>query len=207
MQTIKTSALINDLQQQTEEFLQKAISEWQMLPPSKLLLQPGENNWSAAQCLAHLNSYGYYYLPAIEKAINMAKTHSLQANEYKPGWLGDYFTKLMMPPTKGKKMKKMSSPKNHYPSADVDSDSVIQEFINQQEKMLSLLEEARSINIEKSKVAISIAKFIKLQLGDVFRFLIAHTYRHVLQAERALTGSEKETTALESKEKYTVSQL
>jgi hypothetical protein len=29
-------------------------------------------------------------------------------------------------------------------------------------------------------------RFIKLKLGDVFLFLIAHNYRHVLQAERGL---------------------
>jgi uncharacterized damage-inducible protein DinB len=39
------------------------------------------------------------------------------------------------------------------------------------------------------KVGISIAPFIKLKLGDVFRFMIAHQVRHILQAGRALTNA------------------
>ncbi|MCW3106054.1 MAG: DinB family protein, partial [Segetibacter sp.] len=179
-------------QQQTESCLQKAVSKWQMTTPSKLLRQPGEKKWSLAQCLEHLNSYGHYYLPAMEKAIETAKQKGWSSQEkYTPGWLGDYFTKLMMPGTDEKKMKKMSAPANHSPVASLDSDKVLSEFIDQQEKLVSLLEQARKINLEKAKVSISIAKFIKLKLGDTFRFIIMHNYRHVLQAERALESAEK----------------
>jgi hypothetical protein len=193
-----TRRLVNDLQQQTENFLHKAVSEWQMTAPSKMLQQPAENKWSAAQCLEHLNSYGHYYLPAIEKAIETAKQSQLAPKQtFTPGWLGDYFTKLMMPSGEGKKMKKMSAPKDHRPVANLDSDKVLSEFIDQQERILALLEQARTIDIEKARVPISIAKFIKLKLGDTFRFLIMHNYRHVLQAERAL---EREALALKEVE-------
>ena len=79
MPTYNTNQLIEKLEEQTETFLNQAISEWQMLQPAKLLKQPGENKWSAAQCLEHLNSYGRYYLPAIESAINKAKQRSQKA--------------------------------------------------------------------------------------------------------------------------------
>lgn len=192
MKTYKTSQLIDDLQQQTENFLHKAVSEWQMTSPTKLLQQPSEYQWSAAQCVEHLNSYGHYYLYEIEKAIQANRQDKWTASDhFRPGWLGNYFTELMMPSQENKKMKKMSAPKSYIPVADLDTDKVISEFIDQQEGLLSLLEKARSINIEKVKVPISIAKFIKLKLGDTFRFLIAHNYRHVLQAERALAAAIK----------------
>jgi hypothetical protein len=76
----------------------------------------------------------------------------------------------MEPDTEEKKKKKMSAPKNHHPVNTLDSDIVLSEFINQQEKMISLLEEARKINLEKAKIPISIAKLIKLKPGDTFRF-------------------------------------
>lgn len=72
MTVYKTTDLIENLQQQTESFLQKAIYGWQMTSPAKLLQQPEANKWGAAQCLEHLNSYGRYYLPAIETAKQMA---------------------------------------------------------------------------------------------------------------------------------------
>ncbi|GEO11052.1 DinB family protein [Segetibacter aerophilus] len=205
MQPYNTTKLIDELEQQTESFLQKAVSDWQMTSPARLLKQPAENKWSLAQCLEHLNSYGHYYLPAIEKAIKTAKQNNWPSKEiFKPGRFGDYFTKLMMPDIQQKKMKKMSAPKNHTPTAALDSGKVLSEFISQQEKILVLLQEARKVDIEKAKVPVSIAKFIRLKLGDTFRFIIMHNYRHVLQAERALQkacieGAEiGETTALAS---------
>jgi hypothetical protein len=54
-----------------------------------------------------------------------------------------------------------------------------------------MLEQSKKINLNKARVPISIAKFIKLKLGDVFGFLIAHNQRHILQAERALAPALK----------------
>lgn len=187
MQKHNSKALIDQLQEQTENFIQKAVSEWQMTSPAKLLSKPAADKWSVSQCLEHLNSYGRYYLPAIETAIETATLNKWASKKvFTPGWLGEYFTKMMVPDVDGKKMKKMSAPKNYTPAVALDSDKVLSEFIDQQEKIISLLEEARKIDLEKARVPISIAKLIKLKLGDTFRFLVMHNYRHVLQAERAL---------------------
>jgi len=185
MQVSQSNQLISNLQKQTEEILSKAVSKYQMMAPSKMIKQPAENKWSAAQCLEHLNSYSRYYLPEIEKAIKKAKAqNSTPHKQFISSWLGNYFTNLMLP--KKGKQKKMKAPKEHQPVANLDSDKVISEFIDQQEKLLALLEQSREINLNKVSVPISIAKFIKLKLGDVFGFLIAHNQRHISQAERAL---------------------
>jgi hypothetical protein len=187
MPVYQTNELLTKLQQQTEDFLNEAISEWQMMPAETLLHQPAPNQWSGAQCLEHLNSYGRYYLPAIEKAIETGKTSGQAANpNFYSGWLGNYFTNTMK--VNAGKMKKMSSPKEHVPIADLDVPKVISEFIDQQEKLLVLLDVAKEIDVNKATVPISIAKFIKLKLGDVFLFLIAHNERHILQAEKAIVA-------------------
>ena len=185
MPVYQTNQLIDKLQSQTEELLSKAVSKYQMLKPAKLLAQPTENKWSAAQCLEHLNSYGRYYLPEIERAINIATADNRLSNpEFTSGLIGNYFTNMMLP--KEGKQNKMKAPKDHQPVANLNTDKVVSEFIDQQEKLLSLLEQARTVDLNTSKVPISIAKFIKLKLGDVFMFLIARNQRHILQAERAL---------------------
>jgi len=56
----------------------------------------------------------------------------------------------------------------------------------------ALLEEAKSVDLNAVRISISIAKFIKLKLGDVFMFLIAHNLRHVKQAERAIAVAIKD---------------
>ena len=200
MQRHNAKQLIAKLQQLTESILNIAIQQWQMTNPSVFKQQPAEGAWSAMQCLGHLNTYGDYYLPAIEKAIKEAKEKNKTRSEtFTPGWLGNYFTNLMMPNENGVPSKKLKAPKNYTTNNEGDSDCTIAKFIDQQEKMLQLLEEAKSVDLNAVRIPISIAKFIKLKLGDVFMFLIAHNLRHVKQAERAIaaaTLNKKDSTLL-----------
>lgn len=192
MSTHQTKQLLNNLQQQTDQFINKAVSDWQMLPHKQFAYKLTPEQWSANQCLQHLNSYGKYYLPAIEKAIAIAKQKSIKENPvFKSGWLGNYFTNLMQPKDDGTLPKKMKSPKNHQPQNNADSHLVIAEFIEQQEQLLLLMEQACQLDLNNIKVPISIAPFIKLKLGDVFMFLVVHNQRHVLQAERAIQNIMK----------------
>jgi hypothetical protein len=193
MQIHNAELLIQQLQQQTELFLNEAIQQWQMMSPAIFKEQPAPGAWSAMQCLGHLNAYGDYYLPAIEKAINEARQqHKTSSTTFKAGWLGNYFTNLMMPNEDGVPSKKMKAPKNYTTSNEGDSDCTIAKFIDQQEKLLKLMEEAKYVDLNTIRIPISIAKFIKLKLGDVFMFLIAHNLRHVKQAERAIAVAIKD---------------
>jgi hypothetical protein len=195
MSTHQTHQLLNNLQQQTDQFINKAVSDWQMLLHKQFAYKVAPEQWSANQCLRHLNSYGQYYLPAMGKAIAIAKQKSVQHNSiFKSSWLGNYFTNLMQPKADGALPKKMQSPKNHQPQNNAESHLVIAEFIEQQEQLLLLMEQARQLNLNTIKVPISIAPFIKLKLGDVFMFLVAHNKRHVLQAERAIQNILKVAT-------------
>ena len=188
--------LIHELQQQAELLLKKAISEWQLIPHSKFALKPDIESWSANECLQHLNNYGRYYLPAIEKSLQKADKDD-SAPSFASGWLGNYFTKLMLPAANGSVAKKMKSPKDHAPTQISESHLVIAEFIDQQEKLLSLLQQAKLVNLNRCKVGISLAPFVKLKLGDVLMFLIAHLIRHTHQAERALEKAGVEKSAIQ----------
>lgn len=191
MKSHNSKALLEQLEQQTESILNIAVQQWQMMNPAIIKQQPAPGSWSAMQCLGHLNAYGKYYLPAIEKAIDIARTkHKAVNTTFTPGWLGDYFTKMMLPGEDGVTVKKIKAPKNYTIQNEGNSDEVIAEFIVQQEKMLVLLHQASRIDLNKIRIPISIAKFIRLKLGDVFMFLIAHNLRHVKQAERAIAAAK-----------------
>lgn len=192
MGTYKNEELINELQNQTEVILKKTIAEWQLIPHSRFARKPSADGWSANECLQHLNSYGRYYLPAIERSLAHVQIASSPVAQFSSGWLGGYFTKMMLPAPDGKGSKKMRSPKDHFPKSILESHQVISEFIDQQEKLLCLLTKAQHADLNKSKVGISIAPFIKLKLGDVFMFLIAHIVRHTQQVERALLQANQD---------------
>ncbi len=181
------ATLLTTLTQQTEAQLQLAISEWQLFPESIFAQMPAAQSWSANQCVQHLNSYGRYYLPLLEKAFQTAKQKSITDNQtFKPGLLGGWFTRMMQTPPSGIPNKKMKSPPKHTPQGILPSHQVISEFIDQQERLLQLLQHAGSVDLHSAKVPISIATFIRLSVGDVLSFVVAHNQRHVQQAQRAI---------------------
>ncbi|MCU0369592.1 MAG: DinB family protein, partial [Cyclobacteriaceae bacterium] len=145
------------------------------------LLKPSASGgWSIAQCLWHLNSYGEYYFPEIRKGLT--KNYPFNP-EFKSSWLGNYFTNTMKP---GLKMKKYKAFKDHTPAPALDAHEVVAKFIQQQEELLDLLKLARHTDLNKVRIPISISRWLKLKLGDVFQFIIAHNERHLQQAKRNL---------------------
>ncbi|MFY8036623.1 MAG: hypothetical protein ACOVMQ_05610 [Cyclobacteriaceae bacterium] len=150
MGTYRQQQLISELETLVEHLLTKSICEWQLVPHAQFALKPSASSWSANECLQHVNSYGRYYLPAIQKAIDKAATGSTE--NFHSGWLGNYFTKMMMPKENGSLATKMKSPKDHAPTNILESHQVIAEFIDQQEILLKLLRQSKVIDLHKVKV-------------------------------------------------------
>lgn len=142
--------------------------------------------WSALECIEHLNIYGTFYNSEIKGCIQKSQTKS--SNEFKTGVIGNYFVKLITPKAKLNNMKTM---KAFNPIGSNLDKNIIDRFINQQKECLDLIEKSKSINLTKTRTAISISKLIKMRLGDTFRFVTAHNERHLIQAENMLKKSSK----------------
>ncbi|HEY1054579.1 MAG TPA: DinB family protein [Emticicia sp.] len=181
MAQVNKIQLIESLENSMEKHLQAAILTFQNLNETILLQVPENGGWSIAQCFEHLNSYGQYYLPQIKTAIDKSGEKSASLI-FKGSWLGSYFTKMMLPSN----TKKYKAFKGHIPAVNLDAHKVLAEFIEHQETLLKYLKQARNLDLDKIYVPISIAKWIKLKLGDVFQFIIAHVARHIQQAKRVL---------------------
>ncbi len=176
--------MLDSLQNDVRQLILEA-NYLKSIDPAILLQEPAPGKWSVIQVLEHLNSYGRYYLLAIERSMN----RNTETVEYfKPGWIGDYFTKLMKPGKNGQISNKMKSPKDHRPSKYPDAFPVLNTFLEQQQYLLDMLELAKTKNIGAIRTPISISRFIKLKLGDTFRFFIAHEQRHFVQINNALAS-------------------
>ncbi|MBS1772074.1 MAG: DinB family protein [Bacteroidetes bacterium] len=148
--------------------------------------QLSEKQWSPVQIIEHLNSYNRYYLPHIENVIlNQGKNYKSR-DQFKSSLFGNYFTKMMQPDANGKISNKMNAPKDHRPPVQLNSESVLTEFEANERRLIGYLEKSKNTDIQKLKVPISISRFIKLSIGDTFRFLIAHQQRHFLQLTRTV---------------------
>jgi hypothetical protein len=184
----ETPALLHGLHQQVDVLLSTAREQLLTAKDEVLLRQPAPEKWSAAQCLDHLNAYARFYIPRIEKAIQGKLTGSLPLSPslvFKSGWLGNYFTNMMLPKADGHPGIKMQSPKGYRPLADLDARQVVNEFIDWQERMKVLLEQAKLVNLESIRIPTTLGNWLKFSLGDTFRFVIAHEQRHMAQALRA----------------------
>ena len=175
--------LITDLIEHTRYNMNR-VQKLSELSTEALNHRTSENSWSILECIEHLNLYGDYYVPEIDAALH--RNNSLPAADYKAGRLGNYFANSMLPK---EKLNKMKTFKDKDPIGSSLNKSTLEKFLNQQKRMLELLNRARKVNLEKTKVPISLTKWIKLKLGDTFRFVIYHNERHLVQAYNVLKDS------------------
>jgi hypothetical protein len=183
--SIKQELLLQELLSISKEN-QKRVSLLQTLNHEQLNFKANDNSWSILECLEHLNLYGDYYLPNITKALqNTKKAPSIPY--FTSGWLGNYFVNAIKIENK-EKINKMSCPDDKKPNQSTTDKSTIERFFIQQEKLVQLLEIAKEYDLNKVKIKISISKWIKISLGDTFRFYIYHIQRHIAQAEKALVN-------------------
>ncbi|MGV3587008.1 MAG: DinB family protein [Adhaeribacter sp.] len=185
MKPVNKEQFLSKLENKVESHLEEAIRVFQNISEETLLRPATNGGWSIAQCLDHLNSYGQYYLPHIQKGLNK-NINLINADTFQSSWLGNYFTRLMDPGT-GKKKQKAA--KIHQPAPNLDAHAVVAEFIQQQETLLTYIKQSRQVDLNKIKIPVSILKWIKLNLGDVLQFLIAHNERHLQQAKKNLLQS------------------
>lgn len=181
-----TSELLDELKNRTTQHLYFAET-LSVKSESELNFRVSEDSWSALECLEHLNRYGDFYIPEIKRNISSAGKTS--QSYFRPGILGNYFAKSMLPKEKLNTMKTL---KTMNPIHSELHKNVIDQFIQQQKQMLQLLDEAQHVDLEKTKTSISISKLIRLKLGDTFRFVIYHNERHIEQVKRILMHKKED---------------
>ncbi|MFN8284011.1 MAG: DinB family protein [Chitinophagales bacterium] len=175
--------LLQNLIEQTRAHLNYVIT-LQDLSEDKLNQRINNDSWSILECIEHLNLYGNYYLPEIEKQL--IASINKPAAMFKSGWLGNYFAESMLPK---ENLNKMKTFKSMNPIHSKLNKQTLEIFIQQQQKMLHLLSLAHEKNLNSIRIPISINKWIRIKLGDTFRFVIYHNERHIQQAQRVLTNT------------------
>ena len=193
MKNIKTSDLLDQLKADTRQIIMETKILLQN-DPELLTRQPVPGKWSIAQILEHLNAYGRFYIPEIRRALDNSNLPSDQI--FNSGWLGNFFTNSMKPTADKRVKNKMKAMKDYTPQPDLDSKTVIDEFLQQQQDILKLLEASAQKNIGRIRVPITITKLIRLKLGDIFRFVIAHNQRHFIQCENTINTLRSAPTLL-----------
>ena len=183
MKKFKTEELIDQLEADVKKII-SAAQHLETAEPIKLNYCPEEGKWSVVQVLEHLNAYNRHYLPLVERSmIHITKDVSAW---FISGFLGNYFVNSMRPTNVFEVKKKMRTGRSFTPDKGANIETVFKEFFQHQNKLLSLLEVARRRNLNSVYVPTTFSKLIHFKLGDMFRFLIAHEQRHMIQARNAI---------------------
>ncbi len=175
---MQAAILLQQFIEQTTK-LTESVVNLQQHGLEDLRWREAQDSWSVLECLEHLNLYGDYYLPEIaEKIIN---SNTSWEPVFHSSWLGNYFAKSMLPKQKLNKMKTFKDKNPIHKALDL---TVIDRFLEQQQQLLLLLEQAKAVSLNKVKIQISLSKYIRIRLGDAFGFYINHMLRHMQQIER-----------------------
>ena len=156
-----------------------AANEFESLPESDLNWKQHPKKWSILECLEHLNRYSHYYHAEIKKAI--ARSHILSTkvdHEAKSTWMGKKFIAMMHPnnTTKHKTFARMN------PTEGSLKREVIYKFLRNQQELVTILEDALKVDLNKASIPVEFFKILRMNLADALQFVVVHEQRHLKQA-------------------------
>jgi hypothetical protein len=183
MAKFKTEDLINELKGDIHKLI-ASVEQMKEAEKAKLIYQYSKNEWSVVQVVEHLNAYSRFYLPQIERAL--AERNDTRNAWFNSGFWGDYYTKMMRPTNVFEVKNKMKAIKRYTFPNSLNVNTVFDEFLKHQQKLLQLLDASSERDLNAIKVPLINSKLIKLKLGDTFRFLVAHEQRHMVQARNTM---------------------
>ena len=136
MKRFDSYQLLEDLMGDTRQLVLTA-GKLEHLDSKTLETQPQPGSWSIAQVLQHLNFYSAFYLSTIEEKLGRSQTK--RSKIFKPGWFGNYFTKMMKPAADNRIKSKLKALKSATPGPGTDGRAALAQFIADQHQLLNLL--------------------------------------------------------------------
>ena len=181
-----------DIEQLTQEMaeINRQVKHFQTLDEATLRYQPRPEAWSVVDCVEHLNLFCADYFLRIEKALRTARPSDQP--DYRPGFFGKRMISAMQPQN-GRRTKKVKTFKKMVPQTKAQtSAAVLDTFLHYQAQLQAWIASSEKLDWERTRVASAIGPILNLKLGDCFRLMVAHTQRHILQAEEVLEGEKQD---------------
>lgn len=151
-----------------------------LLSPFQLNWKPAPNRWSVAQCFDHLLTTNQGYFPVIDDVLAGKKRGLWEKVPLLPKLAGRFFIKVLDPSS----TRKLKAPKGFQPVQSDIPESVIGEFVHQQQQLMDRMRASEHLNLDKIVITSPVAAVITYSLMDAYRIIVVHQQRHFLQAKR-----------------------
>jgi DinB superfamily len=155
------------------------------LTVSQLNWKPSAERWSVAQCFDHLLTSNKGYLPIVENILAGQKPTFWQRMPLLPGLGGTLLLKAVDPAS----TRKFKAPKSFQPAQSNISGSVINDFVDQQNKIVEKMKATEHLDLERIIISSPAAAPITYSLMDAYRIIVLHEQRHFQQAQRVTEES------------------
>lgn len=159
-----------------QELVQSSGAEISSMPPA-----PG--SWSASQCLEHLSISSDAYFPVWQQVIANAGPRRVALHApYPMDFWGRLLSWILEPPSR----IRSKTPIAFEPAADREIGSVLDGFLDRQERIIATLHRCRGRAIDQVKMASPVDPRIRYSIWSSFVIVAAHERRHLWQAEKAV---------------------
>lgn len=178
-----SSELLEEVRKITQSNLDLMKKKFSHLSTEQKTWSPAENAWNIQEIFAHLNEYARFYHENFLKRISKTRFTTPKENFISSPLGRSAWSSMKLGNAKNVK-RKFKAARNYNPRIEtqlVDGND-IERFRSGQEELLEIVEKARTVNIRKVKVPLSMSKIIKLRLGDALLFVTYHNERHMQQA-------------------------
>jgi DinB superfamily len=155
------------------------------LSAAQLNWKPSADRWSVAQCFEHLLTSNSGYFPVIEDVLAGKKRTFWQRMPVLPGLAGKLLIKSMDPSS----TRKVKAPKRFQPAQSDISASVIDDFVDQQGKIIEKMKASEHLDLERIVITSPVSAAITYSLIDAYRLIVVHEQRHFEQAKRVMEES------------------
>lgn len=146
---------------------------------------PAPGAWSAAECIAHLNTTNRLFLGSIRGALSRASRSSAPVTSpVASTFMGRWFVGIVGEQAR----QKVPAQKKVRPPSAVSGQSAAEEFRQILDEIATLLREHETVDLNKAVFRSPLFALSRLRAGTGMKVLIAHMNRHLAQAERAISA-------------------
>ena len=157
-----------------------AKSTFGNLSPAQLNWKPSPERWSVGQCFDHLINSNNGYLPIFEDVLKGRKQSVWERMPLLPGVAGKLLIKYLDPASS----RKIKAPKRFEPSQSDINPSVINDFVDQQTRVVEKMKSTEHLDLEKIVITSPALGAVTYSVMDAYRIIVVHEHRHFQQAKR-----------------------
>lgn len=156
--------------------------------------RPAPNEWSVAECIAHLNLSSAAMLPRMRTAFDEAKQLPRVGGRFYNGSLfGRMLARMVgpVPQLLGFKLGRTKTPAAFVPGSELPRAQVVFEFRRWLAEELALIWSIEDLQIDRVTIESPFVAGARYDGFSALWIVVQHELRHVVQAERALARLAK----------------